>query len=885
MLEQPIVSPEAVPVLRVNGGLLKLEICSDHIVRVAFALEPDFFERPSLAAAAKRCSAAGVKVSSSDTTMIVTTAALEARVDRRSGQVSFFAPGGELLLAERARTLTPAPDQATNSARQEWEPHVDEALYGLGQRQDGLLDIKGYDLDLQQYNTQVTVPFLVSSRGWGVLWDNTSFSRFGDPRPFEAIPAAAGLYTGGPGAEVDASSGSVDWQGIVEAPTSGDYIFQTYASGDVKLWVNDELVIDHWRQGWLPGTELARVALKAGQRVKLRLAWARDGNVRILRFGWKTPAPTPSTSLWSEVADGVDYYFAYGPELDRVIAGYRRLTGDAPMMPRWALGLWQSRERYSTAQESLDVVAGYRTRGIPLDVIVQDWRYWPAAAWGSHRFDPARFPDPDGWIRALHEQHRARLVLSVWPKFAPGTENFEELRQAGFLYERNLSEGRRDFIGDAFTFYDAFAPDARAMFWRQIRRDLFTRGVDAWWADASEPDIVEGPYASTEEQRQRYASNMNPTALGSGSRVLNAYSLVNSQAIYEGQRAADPDRRVLILTRCAFAGQQRYAAATWSGDISSTWTAMAKQIPAGLGFSLSGIPYWTLDSGGFAVPPRFSNNPTPEARAEWAELNTRWFQLATFLPLLRVHGQSPAREMWEFGGDDSPSYHAQLKFDRLRYRLQPYLYSLAGKVSHEGGTLLRPLVMDHPSDATARAVADQVMLGPALLVSPITAYGARSRDVYLPAGKWYDFWTGTLLDGKRTLQAPAPYDAIPVHVPAGAIVPLGPELAYTGEKPDDPLVLHVYAGADGAFTLYEDDGLTYGYERGQLSRIPITWSDASRTLTVGARQGSFPGMLATRTFQVVLVSPEKPVGFSFNPVVQRTLAYSGQAVAVAFESP
>jgi alpha-D-xyloside xylohydrolase len=375
---------------------------------------------------------------------------------------------------------------------------------------------------------------------------------------------------------------------------------------------------------------------------------------------------------------------------------------------------------------------------------------------------------------------------------------------------------------------------------------------------------------------------MHPTALGTGSRVLNAYSLVNSQAVYEGQRAAAPDQRVFILTRNGFAGQQRYAATTWSGDITSTWTALAKQIPAGLSFSISGIPYWTVDSGGFAVPPRFANNPTPEALAEWAELNTRWFEYATFLPLLRVHGQAPVREMWEFGGDTSPSYQAQLKFDRLRYRLHPYLYSLAGQVTHEGGTLLRPLVMDFREDAIARAIPNQFLLGPAFMVSPVTTYQAQSRSVYLPAGGWYDFWTGAPVAGGQTLEAPAPLDAIPVHVRAGAIVPFGPELTYTGERPADPIVLYVYTGADGAFTLYEDDGLTYGYERGELSRIPITWNDGARTLTVGAREGSFPGMLSERAFEVVLVSEATPVGFSFTPSAQRSLTYVGETLQTTF---
>jgi len=873
-----------VPALELDGGQLKLEVCTDSIVRVAYARDPAFFARPSLAAAPKRCGNVSATVASNERVLTVSTPALGIQVDKASGRVTFFDSDGALILAEKARTLTPVTIQgeATSNVRQEWQANADESLYGLGQRQDGLLDIKGYDLDLRQYNTQVSVPFLVSSRGYGLLWDNTSFSRFGDLRAFEALPGVTGLYTGAPGGEVDAAAGSVDWQGTVQAPETGDYLFQTYASGDVKLWINGELVIDHWRQGWLPYTELARVPLVAGQNVSVRLAWASDLDVNALRLAWKTPTPAPSTSLWSEVADGIDYYFVHGPELDRVVAGYRRVTGEAPMMPSWAFGLWQSRERYATQQESLDVVAGFRSRGIPFDVIVQDWQYWPIAAWGSHQFDPTRFPDPNAWITTLHDTEHARLMISVWPKFYPGSANFAALRANGFLYELNLSEQRLDFLGNPFTFYDAFNPDARALFWSQMRRDLFSRGVDGWWLDATEPDIVEGPYASPEEQRQTFAAHMQPTALGSGSRVALAYSLVNSQAVYEGQRAAAPDQRVFILTRNGFAGQQRYAATTWSGDITSTWTALAKQIPAGLSFSLSGIPYWTVDSGGFAVPPRFAGDPTPAATAEWAELNTRWFEFATFLPLLRVHGQAPLREMWEFGGDASPSYRAQLKFDRLRYRLQPYLYSLAGKVTHEGATLLRPLVMDFRNDPAARAVSDQFLLGPALMISPVTTYQAQSRTVHLPAGGWYDFWTGAAVAGGQSLEARAPLDEIPVHVRAGSIVPFGPELSYMGEKPADPIVLYVYAGADGAFTLYEDDGLTYGYERGELSRIPIAWDDATRTLTVGQREGLFPGMLAQRTFQIVRVSPATAVGFSFTPAAERTLTYAGEAVQATF---
>ena len=386
---------------------------------------------------------------------------------------------------------------------------------------------------------------------------------------------------------------------------------------------------------------------------------------------------------------------------------------------------------------------------------------------------------------------------------------------------------------------------------------------------------------------------MTPTAAGSGARVLNAFSLMNSQAIYEGQRAAVPnDQRVFILTRNGFAGQQRYAATTWSGDVSSTWTALRKQIPAGLSFSLSGMPYWTLDSGGYAVPPFAVTAPTaanPDAADEWYELNTRWLEYATFLPIMRVHGQAPPREIWQFGGDGGPAYAAMLKFDRLRYRLLPYIYSLAGAVTQQARTILRPLVMDFRDDATARAVGDQYLFGPALLIAPVTTYQARTRSVYLPASSgtdgWYDFWTGAFQGGAgmgQTVDAAADFDAIPVFVRAGSILPLGPDLQYTDEKPADPITLYVYAGADGAFTLYEDDGITYGYEGGAFATIAVKWNDAARTLTIGARDGSFTGMLAQRRFEVVVVDPTKPVGYATAPPIDQEVVYGGDAMSVNF---
>ena len=880
------------PILEVPAGLLKVQFCTDDVVRVAYAKSPSFFERHTLMTAPMRCDVPAYQTTVAGSVKTMTTSKLGVRVDTATGAVTFLDPAGKTILAEMAdggRTLTPATvnGEQTSNVRQEWASNDDESLYGLGQHQQGLLDIKGNDLELYQHNTEVFVPFLVSSRGYGILWDNTSLTRFGDLTDAVPLPGTSGLYaTGGLPGDVASRDGSASFSGDIVPPVTGDYTFKTYSTGAIQLAVNGQVVIDHFRQDWLPNDDIAHVELTAGQPARVQLTWSASPHEKTLRLLWKPPVAKRTTSLWSQVGDGVDYWFVYGPEIDRVIAGYRRLTGTAPMMPKWAYGFWQCRERYRTAQEVLDVLKGYRDRGAPIDNIVQDWQYWMPNQWGSHAFDPERFPDPAGWVRAIHDTYHAHLMISVWPRFYPGTTHFDELNKAGLLFRPNVDEGTKDFLGHPFAIYDAFNPAARQLYWSQIDKSLFSSvHVDAWWLDASEPEIVQGPFDDPAALLTGTQTHMNPTALGSGSRMLNAFPLVNSEAVYEGQRGAAPNQRVFILTRSGFAGTQRYAAATWSGDITSTWTAMRKQIPAGLSFSISGVPYWTLDSGGFVVPSRFASpSAKPADRAEWAELNTRWFEYSTFLPILRVHGQSPPREIWEFGGDKSPAYAAMLKFDKLRYRLLPYLYSLAGMVTQEGYTILRPLVMDFRSDVVAREVADEFMFGPALLVSPVTANLERARPVYLPAGSgWYDFWSGGERTGGQTITSPAPFDAIPVYARKGSIIPVGPELQYASEKDADPITVYVYAGADGQFTLYEDAGTTFDYESGGFATIPLHWDDANKILTIGARRGSFAGMRTKRTFQVLVVGRGRKVGFSFSPTVDKWVSYDGTPVDVALD--
>jgi alpha-D-xyloside xylohydrolase len=920
----------AVPV---GGQRLELRVCREHIVRVVYAPAGEFFSRRSLVTAANACLPTDFEVQSGPDALALITDRLTARIALPSGAVSFVDHQGRNLLAEKrggGKTLTPAEVMGERAfhVQAEFETGEGEALYGLGQHQNGWMNYAGRDVDLYQHNIVAIVPFLASSRGYGLLWDNTSHTKFGDTREPVHVPASS-LYDveGKPGGltgtyrQGDCATGRVVgtrkdpqlafgapedrpaisaihnavqatnraihpklglgpicvvWEGEIESGVAGDYDLSTFANNGIRLSVDGRLLLDTWRQGWLPWWDTFRINFGEKTRRKLRLEWAKEDNDATLRLKWKTPPRSPYLSLWSEVGDGIDYYFVYGPRLDEVVAGYRELTGRAPLMPRWALGLWQSRERYKTQQESLDTLAEFRRRGIPLDTIVQDWLYWKDDQWGSHAFDETRFPDPAGWIREIHERYHARLMISVWPKFYTTTENFRIMNAKGFLYPETLKRPTRDWLGHVHAFYDAFNAPARRLFWDMMNRALFSKGVDAWWMDATEPELVgEGTPGALK-------AAMHPTALGSGARMANAYALVSSQAVYEGQREADPDKRVFILTRSSFAGAQRYAAATWSGDVSSDWTSLAKQIPAGLNMSLSGIPWWTTDIGGFAVPQKWSGqNPGPEDVEEWRELVTRWFQYGTLCPLTRVHGQPPFREMWLFGDEDDRAYRTQLAFDKLRYRMLPYNYSLAADVTRRHRTVMRPLVMDFGADPKTLEITDEYMFGPALLVNPVTRRGATTRVVYLPRGAdWFDFWTGSWTAGGQTLDAPAPLESLPLYVRAGSILPMGPELQYTDEAAADPLTLWVYTGADAAFELYEDDGVTYGYEKGAFATIPLRYEDASGTLTIGERTGSYPGMPETRSLRVVFVSKQRAVGHAPSPAGAREVEYDGSELTI-----
>ncbi|MEM6795620.1 MAG: TIM-barrel domain-containing protein, partial [Acidobacteriota bacterium] len=474
-----------------------------------------------------------------------------------------------------------------------------------------------------------------------------------------------------------------------------------------------------------------------------------------------------------------------------------------------------------------------------------DWNYWPSDSWGSHDFDKERFPDPKGMVEAVHDLN-AQIMVSVWPKFYPTTENYQELEEAGFIYRRNIDLGTRDWIGPGYpsSFYDPYTREAREIFWRQMEEKLDVLGFDAWWMDATEPDVHSN--LSYEERKLR----AGPTALGSGSRYFNSYALANAQSVYEGERAGkDPNKRVFILTRSGFPGIQRYSATVWSGDIVSRWDDLKAQISAGTNISLAGMPNWTFDIGGFSVEDRYVSRD-PDHVEEWRELNARWFQFGAFAPIFRSHGQDPPREIFNISEPGSEVYKSMVKYTKLRYRLLPYIYSVASEMQTDFGALMRGLPMDFPSDPEARTVGEQYMFGPYILVSPIYEFKARTRDLYLPEGhRWYDFHSGKSYEGGQWIQADAPLSEIPLFIRAGAVLPLGPDVQYHDEDPAGEVTVVVYPGEDGSFSLYEDDGETYDYTQGAWSRIALTWDETLQTLTIGTIEGSYR-VAETRSFLV-----------------------------------
>jgi alpha-D-xyloside xylohydrolase len=727
-----------------KNGTLRLEVWGESTIRVLFGATTPAPNK-SLAVTQMR-PVTPFTVDENATELSIVTSKVRAQVDKTSGQVTFLDSSGAVILAESATTphalsmtTGPGPFKAVGA----FTPKASEHFYGLGQHQQsqpGKMAYSGSVPLMQKNPGESSVPVLVSSGGYGLLWDNPSV------------------------ATVDFTNG---------------------------------------------------------------------------------------LSFTSEVATIVDYYFMAGGA-DDVVTSYRALTGQAPLFGRWAYGYWQSKDHYGSQNELLGVAATYRTKQIPIDDIVQDWTYWGSNPWGSHEFDSS-YPDPAGMFKTLHDTG-FHAMISVWARFAPGSDNYNALKAAG------------DFITPGFTdgtmYYDAFKADARSLYWQQMNTELFAKGVDGWWLDATEPELT-GNWGEFRTSQ---------TSAGPGAVVYNAFPLMTTTAVHDGQRAVTSDKRVFILTRSAYSGQQRNGAVTWSGDITGDWATFKRQIPAGLNFSLSGMPYWTTDTGGY-----FLSDLGGVGSAGYTELFERWLEFSTFCPIFRTHGTGSDRNLYAFG---AAAQTVLVGTDTLRYRLLPYLYSQAWQVTHAASTIMRALVFDFAVDPQALDVPDEYMFGPALLVSPVSDAGATSRSVYLPAATtWIDFWSGASTAGGQTVTAAAPIDHIPLFVRAGAILPLGPVVQYSTEKPADPIELRVYRGANGSFTLYEDENDNYDYESGMFATIPMTWNDSTKTLDIGGRTGSFPGMLASRTFHVVFVGPNHGTDIAETTTADATITYTGAATS------
>lgn len=900
---------DGVAVRCADGGALRLQVWSERIIRVRYAASGTL-SPPSVSAVMGKPDAVAFKIVENPGLITLRTAAVEASVDRVTGAVAFVdSATGATFLREapdggRWTTTTQVGDQTIHGPGQAFLRQRDEAIIGLGQHQDGRFNYRDVKVRLLQENTRIGVPVLTSSAGYLLLWDNPAVTT------------------------IDAGSEQVRWS--------------------------------------------------------------------------------------SEFGDTTDYYVCYGPDLNQAIVGYRKLTGSAPLFGRWAWGLWQCRERYVKQDELLAVAREYRQRQIPIDGVIQDWQYWFPQPWGSHAFG-TNFPDPSAAVKELHDSHFHTLI-SVWAKFDEGSKNYDEMNAAGNLYPPiypNVApKGRAKW-------YDPFKPEARAMYWRQMNEQIAVHGWDGWWLDATEPELG-GKWG---EMRDLH------TAAGPGYAVFNAYPLMTTTAVYEGQKARKPEVRPLILTRSAYAGQQRNGAIAWSGDIRGSWDVYKKQIPAGLNFVATGIPYWNTDTGGF-----FGGDPNDP---DYRELFTRWFQFSTFCPMLRVHGTGPHKALWLFGEE---TFKTLLAFDQLRYRLLPYIYSTSWQVTSHGASMMRPLLIDYPTDPRTHNIGDQFLFGPGIMACPVTesvggslavippahllnadgqagglsavyyqgknfekevarrvdpvidfawdkvkregvgantrtdpiagltmdgfsvrwqgfiqtqragAYTFRlraddgmrmwidgelvvddwnarpaaiksvkvnlpaakqvpikveyyqdirqaeidlrwlppsddnnevfTRKVYLPAGRWFDFWTAQTIDGSTTIDAPAPIERLPLFVKAGTILPMGPVVQYANEQPDAPLELRVYRGANGTFTLYDDAGDGYGYEKGERATIALTWDDAAGTLTLGERVGRYPGMPTKRQFKVVAVRPGQGVGSDATPRPDRVIDYDGTATTV-----
>ena len=760
-------------VFTLDKGLMEIKVCKADIIEVKYTIFNSFENKASLVVINKWTNPV-FQLSENKNEFIITTAKLKVLVNKATDAVTYTTLAGKQITSETSadnKTISPAIIAGINTynVSTQFNSPADEALYGLGCHPEDSLSInyKGRNQELLIKYMTGAIPVLLSTKGYGLLWDNYSASNF---------------------------------YGAEESNTKFKYV--------------------------------------------------------------------------SESGRAVDYYFFYGPDFDQIINLYRTATGKAPMFPKWAFGLFQSQDRYKTQAEILGVKNNYRNNHIPVDAIVQDWYWWSPLPIGSHIMNHERYPDPKAMIDELHRANM-HAMISIWPVFGSGTNNFDALKKNGFLTSITWD----NFVTHTFdTYYDAHNPKAREMYWQQARDSVMARyGWDAWWVDQCEPDNG----ALLDERRKAVFS------AGKGIDYFNTYSLEHSKGLYQGWRRDIPGKRAFLLIRQSFAGEQHNAATLWSSDISCTFSSLRNQVPQAINACASGIPYWTSDIGGYM------SRVSPEGIPDWSkpayrELFTRWFQFGTFSPIMRIHGKGE-RALFSANWDDQTKA-ILLKYDQLRYRLLPYIYSLASRVTSENYTIMRSLNFDFRNDPAVHNIPDQYMFGPAFLVNPVTSQlytgkgadsGKTTRNVYLPSSAgWYDFYTGQSYKGGQTIAAAAPIDIIPLYVKAGSIIPMGPVMEYATEKPSDKIELRIYPGANGRFDYYEDENDNYNYEKGVSASFSFSWNDQTHTLGVTATRGSFPGMLKSHTFHIVLVNGPHGSNVQEAAKTDRSVVYTGKALSV-----
>jgi len=774
-------------------------------------------------------------------------------LDKQTGKLSYSDKAGKVFLSEKAGTRKLTPDviqgESCFSVEQSFESPADESVFGLGQFQDGQYNLKNVARRLTQVNTQIAIPFIYSSKGYGLLWHQYGLTDF-NPADNSITLSKQEQSTNGNAqmAEVTTTSGTQKvsqnqslYQGKFNVPADGEYsIFLDLGDmGNRQYVVIDGKACMDQSNMWLPPTAGALVNLKAGEHQVQVLC--KSNNTP--KLSWKQADNL--TTFRSPVAKALDYVVFYGPSADNVIASYRNLSGNAPMFPKWAFGFWQCRERYTSGTHLVETIKEFRKRNLPVDVIVQDWQYWGNRGWGVPQFDEKNYPNPAGFIKELHDLN-AHFNISIW-------SNPDKNSAIGKEY---VAKNR--FIPNT-KWLDYFNPETRKEYWNTLKVNMFDNGVDSWWMDAVEPenDALKG----------------EKTFIGAGDFYRLTYPLMVSQAVYEGQRETSSDKRVCILTRSAFSGQQRYGVINWSGDIGYTWDVFRNQIVAGLNFTITGLPYWTTDIGGFFRPGR-----TQYTDEKYHELLTRWYQWGAMSPIFRMHGYQTETEPWKFGQKVEDNMR---KMMNLRYRLLPYIYSEAWQVTKNGSTMMRPLVMDFNGDTDAVSRQFQYMFGKSILTAPVTEANVTEWNVYLPkSASWFDFWTGKQFKGGQTVKTAAPLDKIPLFVKAGSIIPMGKIIQSTAEK-SDTLEIRVYKGANAKFDLYEDEGDNYNYEKGKYSTISFKWDEKTQSLTIGDKKGNYSGSLKKRIFNVVLVEENK--GFGINTdALGKKVSYQGKQIKLSF---